>query len=66
MNDVIVGQGPVVPEEISSEASYNNSAGALVSAFQRDETVIKLIDISDLAVRHPESVAVMESVIWVP
>jgi HK97 family phage major capsid protein len=66
MSDVIVGQGPVVPEEISSEASYNNSAGSLVSAFQRDETVIKLIDISDLAVRHPESVAVMEDVIWVP
>jgi HK97 family phage major capsid protein len=66
MNDVVVGQGPMVPEEISSEASYNNSSGTLVSAFQRDETVVKLTHIVDLAVRHAESVAVMQAVIWVP
>lgn len=64
MNDVIIGQASTLEVVVSNEASYTNSAGTLVSSFDRDETVMKVIQRLDLVVRHPEAVAVQTGIKW--
>lgn len=41
--------------DVSREGTYVNSAGTTVSAFQRDETLIRLITEHDFNVKHPVS-----------
>jgi len=62
--DVVIGDVPMMVLEVSSEASYDDGTGTLRSAFGRDETVVKVIVEHDLAMRHVESVAVMQVVKW--
>lgn len=55
--DVLIGNTMNVQVESSREAAYNEG-GALTSAWARDTTAFRVITEVDLAVRHPESVAV--------
>lgn len=48
---------------ISTEASYMDG-GSLVSAFSRDQTVIRVIAEHDFGVRHDKAVAVGTGVMW--
>lgn len=41
--------------DVSREGTYVNSAGTTVSAFQRDETLIRLVTEHDYNVKHPVS-----------
>jgi len=63
-NDVILGEGTSLEVVVSNEATYTDSGGTLVSAFDRDETVMKVIQRLDMVVRHPEAVAVKTGVTW--
>ncbi len=62
--DVVIGESSQLTVEVSSEATYTDSTGSLVSAFDRDQTVFKAIARHDLAVRHAESIAVKTGITW--
>ena len=51
---------------VSTEASYIDTTGTLVSAFDRDEMVIRAIAEHDHQMRHDFSVAVIQGVRWAP
>lgn len=57
MSEVVLGEASTIEIAVDSSASYVES-GSLVSAFSRDETVMRAISRHDLAVRHNEAVAV--------
>lgn len=65
-DDVVIGQTLGLDVAVSTEASYKDENGDLVSAFSLDQTVMRLIMEHDLALRHDESVAVMTEVSWAP
>jgi HK97 family phage major capsid protein len=62
--DVVIGEASSLTIDVSTEAAYVSS-GSLVSAFSRDQTIVRVIAHHDLAVRHAESVAVLADVDWV-
>ena len=63
-SEVILGESSGLEITASREATYTDSTGSLVSAFDRDETVIKAIARHDLAMRHVESVGYLDTVRW--
>ncbi|KKL78898.1 hypothetical protein LCGC14_2020260, partial [marine sediment metagenome] len=63
MADAIIGQATALELAVDSSASYIDS-GSLVSAFSRDETLVRAISRHDFAVRHAESVALKSDVTW--
>ena len=56
--DVVVGEATSVEIQISNDGSYT-TGGNLVSAFARDETLIRAILRVDINVKHPESCATL-------
>ncbi len=60
--DVVIGELNQLQVTVSQEATYTDSTGTLVSAFDRDETIIKVVQHHDMVVRHPESVAVITDI----
>lgn len=63
MADAIIGEATGIEIAVDSSASYVES-GSLVSAFSRDETLMRAISRHDFAMRHAESVAVTTGVTW--
>ncbi len=62
--DVVIGEmegGFVI--DVSSEAAYFDGT-SVVSAFSKDQTVVRVIAQHDLVVRHAESIAVLSDVDW--
>jgi HK97 family phage major capsid protein len=51
---------------VSRDASYVDSAGATISTFQNDQTLIRAIAEHDFSVRHRASVAVIQRVRYAP
>lgn len=51
---------------VSREGSYVDSAGATISAFQNDQTIIRAIAEHDHQLRHDAAVAVIQGVRWAP
>lgn len=64
--DVVIGEEESVLIDVSTDASYDDGTGTIISAFQVDQTVIRLLVEHDLVVRHPESIAVLTTVKWTP
>lgn len=64
--DVVIGDEEQVQIEVSGDAAYDDGTGTIVSAFQYDQTVVRLIVEHDLVVRHRESIAVLTAVLWTP
>ena len=58
-DDMIVGEQGSLMVETSREASYETKDGKTVSAFSRDQTLIRAIQLMDIAIRHPESFLVV-------
>lgn len=65
-DDVLIGQVFGIEVAISTEASYKDENGDLVSAFSLDQSVMRVITEHDIILRHDESVAVMTEVEWQP
>lgn len=63
-SDCYIGETGQLSIAYSTEATYKTGAGDVVSAFQRDQTLIRLIDHHDFGLRHVESVAVGVAVKW--
>lgn len=62
-DQVLLGESEDMEVTTSAEASYREG-GALVSAFERDETVLRVISEHDLGVEHDEAIAVLDEVTW--
>src|SRR5450830_1658440 len=61
----LLGQGLPLEVAISYEASYTDSGtGNQVNAFERDETLIRMITEHDLAPMHAVAVGVLDGVTW--
>ena len=65
MGDIAVGEALAAEVTVSTEASYKDSGGNLVSAFDNDESVIRLILELDMKLRYDVAATVMEAVIWI-
>lgn len=63
-NDALIGEADSLMLDVSSEASYLDSGGNLVSAFDLDQTVIRGISRHDFVVRRQESFAKLTTVQW--
>lgn len=62
--DVVIGESLNMSIDVSQEAAYV-SGGSLVSAFSRDQTVIRVIAEHDLGMRHDESASYLDTLVWV-
>jgi HK97 family phage major capsid protein len=63
--DILLGESGTLEVMASDVAAYYDGT-QVQAAFSLDQTVIRLIAHHDLAVRHEESLAVMNEVVWVP
>jgi HK97 family phage major capsid protein len=63
--DVVIGESTNLLIDVSTEAAYYDSTeAAVVSAFSRDQTVIRAIIEHDINTRHPDSLVVITAVPW--
>lgn len=62
--DCFIGEDDAMVIDFSKEATYKDGAGNVVSAFQRDQTLVRVIAKHDFGPRHVESVAVLTQVVW--
>ncbi|ARK91068.1 phage major capsid protein [Burkholderia pseudomallei] len=62
--DVFIGEDETLEIDYSKEATYKDADGNVVSAFQRDQTLIRVIAKNDFGPRHVESIAVLAGVAW--
>jgi HK97 family phage major capsid protein len=58
MPDCLIGESVNLILDVSTEATYKDASGTLVSAFSQDQTVIRVIEENDFGVRYDHSVAV--------
>ncbi len=63
--DAVIGEADGLMLDASNEASYVENSN-VVSAFSRDQTVIRAIELHDFGMRHDASVAVLNEVTWAP
>jgi HK97 family phage major capsid protein len=62
MSDCLIGEAANLILDVSTEASYVDAGNNTISAYAQDQTVIRVIEEHDFAVRYPASVAVMTAV----
>jgi hypothetical protein len=60
---VLFGEVTAIELEASGDATYNDGNG-MVSAFQRDQTLVRAILRHDIALRHDVGMAVKTGVTW--
>lgn len=60
-NEVVIGEERNYELELSNSAAYSID-GSVASAFQRDQTLLRIIAMHDIALRYPEAVAVITGV----
>lgn len=63
-SDCFIGETGQLLLAYSTEASYKDGNGDTVSAFQRDQTLVRVINHNDFGPRHVESFAVGVEVKW--
>lgn len=62
--DCFIGEEEQLVIDYSKEATYKDGSGNVISAFQRDQTLVRVIAKHDFGPRHVESVAVLTQVQW--
>jgi HK97 family phage major capsid protein len=62
--DLFIGEAETLEIDYSKEATYKDGEGNVISAFQRDQTLIRVIAKNDFGPRHVESIAVLSAVKW--
>jgi len=65
-SNAVIGEAESLEIAISTEATYTDTNGDTVSAFQRDQTLVRAIEQHDFGMRHDPSVAVLTGVNWTP
>ena len=63
-NDCFIGEDETLLIDYSKEASYKDEGGNMVSAFQRNQTLVRVIAKHDFGPRHVESIAILTGVTW--
>lgn len=63
--DILLGESNTLEIMASDVAAYYDGS-AVQAAFSLDQTVLRLIAHHDVQVRHEESLALMDTVVWVP
>ena len=63
-NDVVIGEQDNMTMDFSREASYVDSTGTIVTAFSRNQSVLRLVANHDIGFRHPEGLALGTGVTW--
>ena len=63
-DEVVVQTSPEVMVEASGDASYTDQAGVTHSAFQKNQTLIRVTTANDLVLRHDLAVSVIQAVKW--
>ena len=63
-NDVIIGDSDVMTIDFSREATYKDGSGQLVSAFSRNQSLLRVVKEHDIAFRHPEGLVLGTEVTW--
>jgi HK97 family phage major capsid protein len=62
--DVVIGESLNLLIDVSMEAAYEDNSGNVISAFSRDQTVVRAIQEHDLGMRHDFSSAILTNVLW--
>ncbi|RUR43362.1 phage major capsid protein [Vreelandella populi] len=63
-NDVIIGDSDTMTIDFSREATYKDANGQLVSAFSRNQSLLRVVKEHDIAFRHPEGLVLGTAVTW--
>ncbi len=63
-HDVIIGETDVYTIDFSREATYNDSSGTLVSAYSRNQSVLRVVTGNDVGFRHLEGLQMGTEVTW--
>lgn len=63
-NDVVIGEQENMKVDFSREATYKDSGGNLVSAFSRNQSVVRVVAEHDIGFRHPEGLVLGTGVTW--
>ena len=63
-NDVVIAEDGVMSVDFSKEATYKDADGNLVSAFARNQSLIRVITEHDIGFRHPEGLAMGTKVLF--
>ncbi|MBU0565097.1 MAG: phage major capsid protein [Gammaproteobacteria bacterium] len=62
--DMMIGEDMDLVIDFSKEAAYKDAGGNMVSAFQRDQTLVRVIAKHDFGPRHVECITVGVGVKW--
>ncbi len=62
-NEVIIGDGEQIYVDISTEAAYKDGAN-VISAFSKDQTLIRVITENDLILRYDDAIVVISPLNW--
>lgn len=63
-NDVVIGEPGGMTIDFSREATYKDGNGQLVSAFARNQSLIRVVTEHDIGFRHPEGLVLGTGVTW--
>jgi len=63
---IMVGDALQTTLAVSTEASYVDNAGVTRSAFQNDETLVRVIEAVDLNTRYDAAISVLTAASWFP
>ncbi|WP_411572222.1 phage major capsid protein [Vreelandella titanicae] len=63
-NDVVIGDSDVMTIDFSREATYKDGSGQLVSAYSRNQSLLRVVKEHDIAFRHPEGLVMGTEVTW--
>jgi HK97 family phage major capsid protein len=66
MDEALLLDSMTLELAVSREGTYIDSGGNTVSAFSQDQTIIRAIAEHDFQMRHNQSVAVIQRVLWAP
>jgi HK97 family phage major capsid protein len=62
--DLVIGEAVNMIVDVSSEASYVDENGNTVSAYALDQTVIRVIEENDFAMRYPTAASIVTAVTY--
>ncbi|HDU1806439.1 TPA: phage major capsid protein, partial [Klebsiella pneumoniae] len=63
-NDVVIAEDGNMKVDFSKEASYIDADGTLVSAFSRNQSLIRVVTEHDIGFRHPEGLVLGTGVLF--
>ena len=61
---MVIGETGAMTIDFSREATYNDDSGTLVSAYSRNQSVLRVVSGNDVGFRHPEGLVLGTAVTW--